>query len=86
MRKYEVLSTTTQPAWPARGLWNRFIERFGAEAPYGYPALHHLTLPLRRAAADAGDAELVHLWAGTGHRHATEEPAATVLARLAERL
>lgn len=71
---------------PARGLWNRFIERFGAEAPYGYPALHHLTLPLRRAAADAGDAELVHLWAGTGHRHATEEPAATVLARLAERL
>jgi nitronate monooxygenase len=71
---------------PARGLWNRFIERFDAEAPYGYPALHHLTSPLRKAAAAAGDAELVHLWAGTGHRHATEEPAAAVLTRLASRL
>jgi nitronate monooxygenase len=71
---------------PARGLWNRFIERFEAEAPYGYPALHHLTSPLRKAAAAAGDAELVHLWAGTGHRHAAEGPAAAVLGRLAERL
>jgi nitronate monooxygenase len=25
----------------------------------------------------------VHLWAGTGYRHATEEPAATILTRLA---
>lgn len=71
---------------PARGLRNRFIERYEPEAPYGYPALHHLTSPLRKAAAAAGDAELVHLWAGTGHRHATEEPAADVLARLAGRL
>lgn len=71
---------------PARGLWNRFIERFEAEAPYGYPALHHLTSPLRKAAAAAGDAEILHLWAGTGHRHATEGPAAAVLTRLAQRL
>jgi nitronate monooxygenase len=71
---------------PARGLWNRFIARFEADAPYGYPALHHLTSPLRKAAAAAGDAELVHLWAGTGHRHATEEPAAAVLTRLTEGL
>lgn len=71
---------------PARGLRNRFIDRYGAEAPNGYPAVHHLTSPLRKAAAAAGDAELVHLWAGTGYRHASEEPAATVLARLAGRL
>jgi hypothetical protein len=28
----------------------------------------------------------VHLWAGTGYRHATEEPAATILTRLASQL
>jgi len=68
---------------PARGLRNRFIDRYGARAPLGYPALHHLTSPLRKAAAAAGDPELVHLWAGTGWRQATEEPAGQILARLA---
>jgi NAD(P)H-dependent flavin oxidoreductase YrpB (nitropropane dioxygenase family) len=71
---------------PARALRNAFIDRYDAEAPEGYPALHHLTGPLRKAAAAAGDAERVHLWAGTGHRHATAEPAARILERLTERL
>jgi NAD(P)H-dependent flavin oxidoreductase YrpB (nitropropane dioxygenase family) len=71
---------------PARGLRNDFIDRYGTVAPYGYPALHHLTSPIRRAAAAAGDPERVHLWAGTGYRHATEEPAATILTRLASQL
>ena len=71
---------------PARALRNAFVDRYDAEAPAGYPALHHLTGPLRRAAAAAGDAERVHLWAGTGHRHATAEPAARIIERLAERL
>jgi NAD(P)H-dependent flavin oxidoreductase YrpB (nitropropane dioxygenase family) len=71
---------------PARGLRNAFIERYDDRAPYGYPALHHLTAPLRRAAAAAGDPEYVHLWAGTGFRHATPEPAAAILTRLAGRL
>ncbi|GIH14373.1 nitronate monooxygenase [Rugosimonospora africana] len=71
---------------PARGLRNRFIERYGDLAPIGYPALHHLTSPLRKAAAAAGDPELVNLWAGTGYRHATAEPAARILARLASDL
>jgi NAD(P)H-dependent flavin oxidoreductase YrpB (nitropropane dioxygenase family) len=71
---------------PARGLRNEFIDRYEAVAPYGYPALHHLTSPMRRAAAAAGDAERVHLWAGTGYRHATGEPAATILTRLAGQL
>ena len=68
---------------PARGLRNEFIDRYEDVAPYGYPALHHLTSPMRRAAAAAGDPERVHLWAGTGYRHSTEEPAATILTRLA---
>jgi nitronate monooxygenase len=71
---------------PARGLRNEFTERYSAVAPSGYPALHHLTSPMRRAAAAAGDPERVHLWAGAGYRHATAEPAAVILDRLAAQL
>ena len=35
---------------------------------------------------DAGDVERLHLWAGTGYRHATAEPAGRILARLASGL
>jgi nitronate monooxygenase len=70
---------------PARALTNAFVERYDGQAPLGYPALHHLTGPLRRAAAAAGDADRVHLWAGTGFRAATEDPAADILTRLAAR-
>jgi nitronate monooxygenase len=68
---------------PARGLPNRFIAEYGPIAPLGYPALHHLTSPLRKAATAAGDPELVNLWAGTGYRNATTGPAATILTGLA---
>jgi NAD(P)H-dependent flavin oxidoreductase YrpB (nitropropane dioxygenase family) len=71
---------------PARGLRNGFIERHEAEAPLGYPALHHLTTPMRRAAAAAGDPERLHLWAGTGFAEARAEPLAATFARLAARL
>ena len=71
---------------PARALRNRFTDLYSAAAPSGYPALHHLTSPLRKAAAAAGDPERVHLWAGTGYRHATAEPAADILSRLAQHL
>jgi nitronate monooxygenase len=71
---------------PARALRNRFIDRHDAQAPFGYPAVHHLTNPLRKAATAAGDPEHVHLWAGTGYRHATEEPVADILGRLARNL
>jgi NAD(P)H-dependent flavin oxidoreductase YrpB (nitropropane dioxygenase family) len=68
---------------PARGLRNGFIDAFEASAPLGYPAIHYLTSPLRKAAAAAGEADLVHLWAGTGYRLARDEPTASILARLA---
>jgi NAD(P)H-dependent flavin oxidoreductase YrpB (nitropropane dioxygenase family) len=71
---------------PARALRNEFIGRYGHLAPFGYPAVHHLTSPLRKAAAAAGDPERMHLWAGIGFRHATAEPAADILTRLARQL
>lgn len=68
---------------PARALRNEFTDRYSSCAPAGYPALHHLTRPLRRAAAAAGDAERINLWAGAGYRHAAAEPTGRILARLA---
>ena len=53
------------------------MERYDAVAPLGYPAVHHLTSPLRRAAAAAGDAGLINLWAGTGHAGAGATPSPT---------
>lgn len=67
---------------PARALRSSFTDRYDPLAPSGYPALHHLTSALRKTAAAAGDAERVHLWAGTGWRHAGEEPAGAILQRL----
>jgi NAD(P)H-dependent flavin oxidoreductase YrpB (nitropropane dioxygenase family) len=71
---------------PARAIANAFTDAYDGSAPFGYPALHHLTSAMRRAAAAAGDADRVHLWAGTGFRAATAEPAATILERLAQDL
>jgi nitronate monooxygenase len=71
---------------PARGLRNEFTDRYSQAAPYGYPALHYLTSGMRKAAAAAGDPERVHLWAGTGFRQATAEPAGAILTRLAAQL
>jgi NAD(P)H-dependent flavin oxidoreductase YrpB (nitropropane dioxygenase family) len=71
---------------PARGLGNQFIERHEASAPVGYPAVHHLTRGLRQAAAAAGDPQRLHLWAGSGYRNASADPAGSVIGRLASGL
>jgi NAD(P)H-dependent flavin oxidoreductase YrpB (nitropropane dioxygenase family) len=47
---------------------------------------HHLTGPMRKAATAEGNAKRMNLWGGAGHRHATAQPAAQILERLAERL
>lgn len=78
-------STTVTKAFSgrwARGLHNRFIDDHEADAPLAYPQVHHLTSPLRAAAATAGDPEAVHLWAGTGWQRATPGPAADLVAGL----
>ena len=79
----ETVLTRAFTGRPARGLRNSFIDRYEGIAPLGYPALHHLTSPLRKAAAAAGEADLVHLWAGTGYRHARDESTAAILTSLA---
>ena len=79
----ETLLTRAFSGRPARALRNGFVDRFHDRAPAGYPALHHLTSPIRKAAAAAGDPEGINIWAGTGYRDATEEPAADLLRRLA---
>lgn len=67
---------------PARALANDFITQHDATAPVAYPAVHHLTRPLRHAAAKAHDAQRVHLWAGTGYRNAPTGSAADVVRSL----
>ncbi|GAB2752201.1 nitronate monooxygenase [Streptomyces bullii] len=71
---------------PARGLVNRFLREHGPYAPAAYPEIHHLTSPLRKAAAKAGDAQGMALWAGQGHRMAREMPAGQLVEVLAGEL
>ncbi|OBH04273.1 2-nitropropane dioxygenase [Mycobacterium sp. E2699] len=82
----ETVITRAFTGRPARGLRNAFIDAHEAEAPLGYPAIHYLTTGMRKAAAAAGKPDYVHLWAGTGFRQATAEPAADILRRLASGL
>lgn len=68
---------------PARGLVNRFVREHGPYAPAAYPQVHQLTSGLRKAAARAGDAQGMALWAGQGHRMARELPAGELVELLA---
>lgn len=68
---------------PARGLVNRFLREHGPGAPTAYPEVHHLTSGLRKAAAAAGDAQGMALWAGQGHRMARTLPAGRLVDVLA---
>lgn len=78
-------TTTTTRAYTgrvARGIRTAFIDRFDDLAPAAYPAVHHLTAPMRRWAAEHGDREHLHLWAGTGFRSARPGPAGELLTGL----
>lgn len=66
-----------------RALETDFVREHDALAPAAYPEVHHVTSPLRRAAAAADDPRLLALWAGTGWREAADLPAATVVRGLA---
>lgn len=78
----ETVITRAFSGRPARALRNRFIDRYEATAPLGYPAIHYLTSPLRKAAAAAGEPELVHLWAGTSFAQARRGTTAEILGGL----
>ena len=67
----------------ARGIRNRFMEEH-ADAPAAYPEVHHVTAPLRAAGREAGDPDVVNLWAGQAHALARAAPAAEVVRALAD--
>lgn len=71
---------------PARALLNRFVREHGPYAPAAYPQVHHLTAPLRKAAAAAADPQAMALWAGQGHRLAREMPAGDLVATLLDEI
>ena len=75
----ETVVTRAFTGQPARGLRNRFIDEYSAFAPVGYPAIHHLTAPIRAAAAARGDQSALHLWAGTGFASARPGPVAALV-------
>ncbi|HEX9992739.1 MAG TPA: nitronate monooxygenase [Acidimicrobiales bacterium] len=66
----------------ARGVRNRLMEVMADLDVPPYPVTNALTSELRRAAAAAGRADLMSLWAGQGVAMATERPAADVVADL----
>lgn len=66
----------------ARGLYNTFMKDHDPTAPAGYPEVHHMTTPIRAAAAKAGDPHGVNLWAGTGHARTIEGSAVEILRSL----
>jgi nitronate monooxygenase len=79
-------ATELTRAWTgrrARGIVNRFQAEHGASAPSAYPEVHHATAPLRAHGREAGDPDLVNLWAGQAHELAEAVPAGELVARLA---
>lgn len=73
---------------PARGIVNRFMNEVepggDTAAVLPFPLQNSLTRPLRTAAAQAGRAEFLSLWAGQGRGLARRLPAADLLRRLGE--
>lgn len=66
----------------ARGLANELMLAGDLVAPGAYPDVHYMTSPIRKAAAKQGDASLLALWAGAGHRSAVRRPAPEIVASL----
>jgi nitronate monooxygenase len=67
----------------ARGIVNRFLAEHSADAPIAYPHVHHVTAPMRAAARERGEADLINLWAGQAYSLAEAGPASEIMARLA---
>ena len=71
---------------PVRSAINDFVRAHNADAPSAYPEVHHVTRPLRTAAAAAGDAHRLHLWAGAGWQRLRPMPAADLVRTIAAEL
>jgi nitronate monooxygenase len=68
----------------ARGIVNAFMREHEAGAPHAYPAVHHVTAPLRARAREQGDPESLHLWAGQAHELISDRPAGELVRALHE--
>jgi nitronate monooxygenase len=66
----------------ARGIVNRFLREHSAHAPTAYPQVNALTSPLRAAARQRGEPDLINLWAGQAYTLGREAPAAELMAEL----
>ncbi len=73
---------------PARGLENGFVRALAGRdrAVLPYPLQNALTRAMRTAAAAAGDADLLSLWAGQGVARIRSLPAAALVRALVEEL
>ena len=47
-----------------------------------YPAVHHVTAPIRAHARASGEADLLNLWAGQAHELARDVPAGQLVREL----
>ena len=65
----------------ARGIVNAFMREHD-DAPHAYPAVHHITAPLRARAREQGDPESLHLWAGQAHELSQDRPAGELVRAL----
>ncbi|WP_228255151.1 NAD(P)H-dependent flavin oxidoreductase [Ornithinimicrobium avium] len=61
---------------------NAFVDEMGPLAPSAFPVVGQVSSPVRRAAAEAGDVQGVHVWAGSGWRAIQERPAAEIVREL----
>lgn len=61
----------------ARGLANTFTTTMEKEQVVGYPHVHYMTSPIRKA--HAHDPQMLNLWAGTGFAHCVTQAASDIV-------
>lgn len=66
----------------ARALRNRFVDRYGMQAPFGFPQIGLVTAPLHSAAGEADDPHGMALLAGTSFRQARNGSVAEIVRSL----
>lgn len=79
LKAHSARDTVVTPAFSgrsARGIRNRFVDDFASEPPAPYPFQNAMTRDIRNAAAAAGKAAYLSLWAGQAFPLARALPAA----------